>query len=129
MKINGNPIEAKRSAMGHELVVLMAGLQCQLGDIGVLDDIGEDLYDVVFTLYGDSKQPTLSNILDEVFRRGTETLKQFVEKRIRELNRIASGRKITAEESDELAALRKLNPIKDLQWAGQPYANPSTRPV
>ncbi|MDE7243281.1 MAG: hypothetical protein K2O18_04790, partial [Oscillospiraceae bacterium] len=108
-------------------VCFYGGPERRFGDIGILDSIGSDLYDVVFTLYEAGRQPTLSNILDEVFSRGTGMLDKAANKRMEELEGIAGEREMTDSEYEELTALRKLNPHSDLQWTCRTYARTCVR--
>ena len=119
--------EGRSYAVGHEIEVLLSVLKCDDGDIGVLDDIGTDLGDVIYTLYEEGRQPTLSNIIDEAFRRGAGALEKATNQRIEELERIVCEQELSDEEYVELTALRKLNPHNDLQWTCRTYARTRVR--
>lgn len=97
--------------MRNDGIVLVAVLKCSVGDLCILEDMGEDLYDVVETLFERRKRPTLDAIVKEVFRRGAEAMQEIISCRIRELEG-------TGKETEELQALRTLNPLKDIKRTG-----------
>lgn len=92
----------------NQNAVLKAVLGCGTGDLYMLDGIGYDLGEMVEEMIAEGINPTLNNILGDVFRRGVEELAQLISDRLCEPGE---------DDSEEvLEALRSLKPERDISW-------------
>lgn len=92
----------------NQNAVLKTVLDCGTGDLYMLDGIEYDLDEMVEEMITDGINPTLNNILGNVFRRGVEELAQLISDRLCEPGE---------DDSEEvLDVLRSLNPEQDISW-------------
>lgn len=100
----------------NQQVALMTILNCGIDDLCVLDDVGYDLGDIINTLIDADVRPTLNNISNEIFHRGTKELATYVKMRIIELEDLLHDGGLEEEGRRELEALRTLNIAEDIGW-------------
>ena len=103
--------------------ILMVLLECGSLDLGILDDVGYDLGDIVEELITDGIKPTLNAITDEIFRRGQCELVEAVEDAIKEREDQQADTDDTEEGEaeydrlqEEIDELECLNPEEDMEW-------------
>lgn len=95
-------------------------LDCGSLDISILDDVGYDLGDIAVELQEEGVKVTLNNIIDAIFRKGQDELKDALEEKISELE----GERDECEEgSDEYEELQEqidelecCDPEEDVEW-------------
>lgn len=103
--------------------LLMTILECGSMDLGILDDVGYDLGEIVQDLIDMGLKPTLNAITNAIFIKGQYELQEAVEEKILEKKQEqdelsnCEGHEneyyISQKEIDELASL---NPMEDMSW-------------
>ena len=107
----------------NQNTVLKAVLHCGTMDLSILDDIEYDLGEIVEELIAEGIQPTLNQIMSEVFRKATEDMTDAVNEEIMYTREDLYDLDEDEEEQDtahilqeKLSELLKLNPEEDIGW-------------
>lgn len=102
--------------------LLMALLECGSCDLGILEDIGYDLGEIVDDLISEGIKPTLNAITGEIFRKGESELAEKVRDVIEDTRRDMEEAEDegNAEEyerlEEKLEALESLDTGEDIDW-------------
>ena len=114
--------EAKRMSTNQN-TILKAVLHCGTMDLSILDDIEYDLGEIVEELIDEGIQPTLNQIMSEVFRKATEDMTEAVNEEIMYTREDLDDLDEDEEEQEtfhilqeKLSELLKLNPEEDIDW-------------
>ena len=107
----------------NQNTVLKAVLHCGTMDLSILDDIEYDLGEIVEELIDEGIQPTLNQIMSEVFRKATEDMTEAVDEEIMYTREDLDDLDEDEEEQEtfhilqeKLSELLKLNPEEDIDW-------------
>ena len=95
-------------------------MECGSLDLGILDDVGYDLGDIVVELQDEGIKPTLNAITDMIFIKGqreiAEKLEELIERMEEELEDTEEDTEEYENLENALSELEDLNPEEDINW-------------